>query len=173
MIERESMNIMTIRKSVLGIAAASALGMGLPVTANAATLVIPFGNTPGTSGKFLDLFTFTAPSAGRVSITIDSAISGPLTNVNFRHNHVSINGAPLSTMTKGAVELLQIINQPVAAGLQTLSIEGSAQRFGTYTGNVIFAVPEPAAWTLMILGLGAVGYAMRRRPAAKVAYNLG
>ncbi len=162
---------MKIRKSFLGMVAASALALGLPATANAATLIIPFGNTPGTSGKFLDLFTFTAPSAGRVSITINSAISGPLTNVNFRHNHVTINGTPLSTISKGAVELLQIINQPVAAGLQTLSIEGSAQRFGSYTGNVTFAVPEPAAWAMMILGLGGIGYAMRRRSSAKVSYS--
>jgi len=161
---------MKIRKSVLGLAAASAFAIGVPVSANAATLVIPFGNTPGTSGKFLDLFTFTTPSAGRVSIAIDSAISGPLTNVNFRHNHVTINGTPFSTVSKGAVELLQILNQPVAAGLQTLSIEGSAQRFGSYSGNITFAVPEPAAWTLMILGLGAIGFAMRRRPV-KVAYE--
>lgn len=161
---------MKIRKSVLGIAAA--LATAVPAVANAATLVIPFGNTPGTSGKFLDLFTFTTPTAGRVSITINSAISGPLTNVNFRHNNVRINGTPLTTVSKGAVELLQIINQPVATGLQTLSIEGSAQRLGSYTGNVTFAVPEPAAWTLMILGLGGVGFAMRRRPAAKVAYKL-
>lgn len=160
---------MKFRKTILGMAAA--LTIGAPAAANAATLVIPFGNTPGTSGKFLDLFTFTTPKAGRVSITLDSAISGPLTNVNFRHNHVAINGTPLSTLSTGTIELLQIVNQPVAAGLQTLSIEGSAQRFGTYTGNVTFAVPEPAAWTLMILGLGGIGFAMRRRPSARLAHE--
>ncbi len=151
----------------------SALAIGLPATASAATIVIPFGNTPGTSGGFLDVFTFSAPTAGRVSITINSAISGPLTNVNFRNKHVTINGTPLTTVSKGAVELWQIFNQPVLAGLQTLSIEGSAQRLGSYVGTVTFAVPEPATWTLMILGMGAIGFAMRRRPAVKVAYSLG
>jgi hypothetical protein len=33
------------------------------------------------------------------------------------------------------------------------------------------AVPEPASWAMMILGVGAVGYAMRRRKAAvRVSY---
>ncbi|WP_394647792.1 PEPxxWA-CTERM sorting domain-containing protein [uncultured Sphingomonas sp.] len=37
--------------------------------------------------------------------------------------------------------------------------------------NVRFsaAVPEPATWAMMILGFGVVGYAMRRRPAARFA----
>jgi hypothetical protein len=40
---------------------------------------------------------------------------------------------------------------------------------GTYTSAVFnialatAAVPEPATWTLMIMGMGAVGFAMRRR----------
>ena len=33
------------------------------------------------------------------------------------------------------------------------------------------AVPEPGTWLLMILGLGAVGFAMRRRQAATVRYQ--
>jgi len=33
---------------------------------------------------------------------------------------------------------------------------------------VVAAVPEPATWTMMILGFGAVGYGMRKR---KIAFN--
>jgi len=29
--------------------------------------------------------------------------------------------------------------------------------------NVSLTVPEPASWAMMILGFGAIGYAMRRR----------
>ena len=30
------------------------------------------------------------------------------------------------------------------------------------------AVPEPGTWTMMLVGFGAIGYAMRRKPKAKV-----
>ncbi|WP_273676120.1 PEPxxWA-CTERM sorting domain-containing protein [Erythrobacter fulvus] len=33
------------------------------------------------------------------------------------------------------------------------------------------AVPEPGTWLLMILGLGAVGFAMRRRPTTSVRFQ--
>lgn len=39
-----------------------------------------------------------------------------------------------------------------------LGIEG-----GSATGNVVPPVPEPGTWALMLLGFGAVGFAMRRR----------
>jgi len=35
----------------------------------------------------------------------------------------------------------------------------------------VSAIPEPGTWMLMILGLGAVGFAMRRRQAATVRYQ--
>ena len=38
------------------------------------------------------------------------------------------------------------------------------------TPPVTTAVPEPATWAMMILGMGAVGYAMRRRHSIRVSY---
>lgn len=164
---------MKFMRKIAGAAVAATLALGASSAASAATLVIPFGNTPGTSGGFSDVYTFSFPTAGKASISINSAISGSLTNVNFLHNGVIFNGTPLAVISKGAVELLQLVNQPVAAGLQTLTIKGSAQKLGSYTGTISFAsVPEPATWAMMILGMGAVGMAMRSRRAktAKVSY---
>lgn len=39
------------------------------------------------------------------------------------------------------------------------------------SGRFIAAVPEPGTWMLMILGLGAVGFAMRRRPKVTVRFQ--
>ncbi|HEX8445782.1 MAG TPA: PEPxxWA-CTERM sorting domain-containing protein [Sphingomonas sp.] len=58
-------------------------------------------------------------------------------------------------------------------------LTGSFTMINPFFGNgqltispVAAAVPEPASWGLMILGMGAVGFAMRRRPTvvAKVSY---
>lgn len=163
---------MKLTQKIAGVAVAATLAIGAASAANAAVLVIPFGNTPSSSGggTFTDVFTFTFPSAGKASVTINSSVMGPLTNVNFLNKGVVFNGTALSVVSKGAVELLQLINQPVAAGLQTLTIKGSAQKLGSYAGTISFAsVPEPATWAMMILGLGAVGFSMRRR-TTKIAF---
>jgi hypothetical protein len=163
---------MKLTQKIAGAAIAATLAIGASSAASAAVLVIPFSSAPSPSGggSFTDVFTFTFPSAGKASISINSSITGPLTNVNFLNKGVTFNGTALTVVSKGAVELLQLINQPVAAGLQTLTIKGSAQKLGSYTGTINFAsVPEPATWAMMILGLGAVGYSMRRR-TAKVAF---
>lgn len=60
--------------------------------------------------------------------------------------------------------------------LPTVSYDGkriSIQMYSMYTGSTFSfkfidaaaAVPEPASWTLMILGFGAMGYSMRRKKA--------
>ena len=36
--------------------------------------------------------------------------------------------------------------------------------------SVTGVVPEPATWTLLILGMGAVGSAMRRRQRVRIAH---
>jgi hypothetical protein len=38
--------------------------------------------------------------------------------------------------------------------------------------NVTNAVPEPGTWMMMILGIGVVGGAMRRRQKAAVRFNM-
>jgi len=154
-----------VKKKLAIAAVVSVFTLAAPAV-NAATIIIPFGNspvTPGTSGKFTDSFTFSVPTPGRISISMGSTYSGPLTNVNFRHNQVRINGTPLTAVSTGVIELLEILHHPVAAGIQTLNVQGSSQSLGSYSGTFTFAVPEPATWALMILGMGAVGYAMRRQ----------
>lgn len=71
----------------------------------------------------------------------------------------------------------QVLNLDLTTGLQTfaLNLSGvtsfSLQQTSPYwqLDNVVFetgAVPEPGAWAQMILGFGAAGAALRRRPSA-------
>jgi hypothetical protein len=43
--------------------------------------------------------------------------------------------------------------------------------YDDFTYDVAGAVPEPATWAMMILGFGAVGFAMRRRKQAKLTFR--
>lgn len=156
---------MELKRKFAGIALGALVAMAAPATANALTLVIPFGNTPG-AGKFVDNYTFNFPLAGKASVSVGSTLSGPGTDVNFATNSVRFNNQIVPVVSSGAIELLQLLNQPIVAGSQTLSVKGFAQALGSYSGTVTFAsAPEPATWGLMILGFGAVGYSLRRRRA--------
>lgn len=54
------------------------------------------------------------------------------------------------------------------SGVIELRLTGSAWSEATIGTAVFTAVPEPGAWLLMILGLGAVGFSMRRRQNTSV-----
>ena len=60
--------------------------------------------------------------------------------------------------------MIQVMGTSSASTSNTADV-GSSFRFSP----VASAVPEPAAWALMILGFGVVGYAMRRRPSIRFA----
>lgn len=163
---------MAIKAKISGLALAAALAAA-PAAANAATVFETFSGAPGATSSFTDVFTFTAPSDGTLSVILESFDTGPGTNVNFNATYVQLNGVTLDIVSRGVTELRQILNLPVAAGLQTLSITGASQALGEYNGSFSFAsVPEPATWGMMILGLGAVGFSMRRRKAnVSVSYS--
>lgn len=84
------------------------------------------------------------------------------------------------TVTSGATKQLQLTFSPslTLAGsaiggnsFEAQQIIGAGNRTITGTvGTQAAAVPEPATWGLMILGFGAVSYAMRRRQT--IRFNL-
>jgi hypothetical protein len=57
-----------------------------------------------------------------------------------------------------------LLGQFLPAGQYTLHITGTRGTTSAFTGAIAFgAVPEPSTWAMMLLGFGAVGFAMRRR----------
>jgi hypothetical protein len=59
----------------------------------------------------------------------------------------------------------------IVNGVLSLNLAQRTYAAGEEFTFAITAVPEPGAWMLMILGLGAVGFAMRRRQTTSTRYQ--
>lgn len=159
---------MTFKTTITGLAFAAAMAVA-PASANAAQYINfngyngTFGNTHVTKGQFVDNYTFTVPTTGRLWATVTSVFTTPGTNLNFWIGGNKINTTQFTIVSQGITEYRTITALPVTAGLQTMRIAGQAQGDATYSGTLAFAVPEPATWALLILGFGGVAFAMRRR----------
>ena len=135
----------------------------------------------GTTGScaFTRSFNFVTPAGFNItSVDISSIISGtnPLTDINF--TSVMLNGVNFNTLSTGAQEFRNIFNQSlVAGGNNVISVAGTTGGNASFGGNLSFAsvaaVPEPAAWMLMLIGMAGVGFSMRRKdkPALRVRYT--
>jgi hypothetical protein len=98
------------------------------------------------------------------------ATTNPLTNIDF--STVTLNGFNFNILSTGTQEFRNLLNQViVAGGNNTISVTGTTGGEAAITGNLSFAaasaVPEPTTWAMMLVGFGAVGYSMRKRPNAK------
>ncbi len=128
----------------------------------------PTGDYPTSTGI---LFNFTTP-VNSLSFTFD----------NFGQNDVSFEQAFAGVTS---VDLQNIGGAGCANGC-TVTVAGSnitsfvvdngfngsrSWEFGI--GSVTFtpgAVPEPATWAMMLVGMGAIGFAMRRRASVAISY---
>lgn len=119
------------------------------------------------SGSITTTFTTTASQ-----ITITDVI---ITNVagqvfSFLNGDITVNTT--GTTQQFSAGLIPIIGD--LAAFNTIRVIGTVNGANTYTGTVSFAaaVPEATTWALMILGIGAVGFAARRarKTAVRVTY---
>ncbi len=140
-----------------------------------------FGDTGIPAGSFTDIYSFTIPQtgtgSGSVTTTVDVGGFGGSTDLDILSVMVNglsatpvyrdLSGTVCSTPgvgTCGATETFAINNVPITANvLNNITITGISRGLGSYGGNASFSpVPEPATWAMMLLGFGAVGFAMRR-----------
>lgn len=126
---------------------------------------------------FTDVGTFVTPAGFNVvSLAIISTNVSALTDVDF--TSVLFNGVEFVLNRQEPTDFGSLANQALVAGAtNTLVVNGVSGGRGSYGGNLSFgsvaAVPEPAAWMLMLLGMAGIGYSMRRKdkPTLRVRYT--
>ena len=188
-----------MRKKWLSIAAVPAMLMA--GTANAAITINPsvpsgtFGNdtvtcTTGTTNcSFLDTITFTTPTgydsvgasliSGPAQTDAQNLIFGVLTGAALPG--VTLNGQMFTLISNGVLDVASLAPIPLQEGAtNTLVISGTAGQSGSgsYAGTLTFGnaavpgVPEAGTWAMMLVGLGGIGWALRRRREQGVGSNL-
>lgn len=146
--------------------AASGIGTGTvsydyftPATAGGSYLALPSGALTGA------LITSTA--------AIGSTTDFDFTAVTLINSANSAIQYAFTIGTFGSVDMASIftpLTTPlgITAGNYFLRVDGVSRGSGSYGGQVTFtpsaAVPEPAAWLMMVAGFGLLGAALRRRP---------
>ena len=143
------------------------------------------GHTGIPMGDFTDMFEFTIPQngTGSGSVITSVTLSNYLGSTDLDFTSVLVNGIAATLVlrdasgnvcmtrgvgTCGASEGFAINDVPILSGvLNTITVSGISRGLGSYGGNATFnpssAVPEPGTWAMMLIGFGAVGFAMRRR----------
>jgi hypothetical protein len=151
-----------------GTASVTTNSAGLPV----ASFLITGGTRDDLTGALLvrhDGSGLTFSSAGRTLSVGNFVIDTAAATVTAT---ATANGSPLGTVPLFTIGSgLSLLLTPQAAGAFTTVFNApnlAGTQFGTADVNAVFAptaaaVPEPAAWALMILGFGLVGRTLRGR----------
>ena len=168
--------------------------VGTATGANAASVVTgptPLDYTPPASGLFGavlsgsadmttgfdDTFTFNIIGGpGVANAQVSTILLNGAQNVNF--TSILLDGLYAFTKTAGDGSPLNPVPETWALapvqlgnGAHTIEVVGSLLGpTGSYSGTLnVAAVPEPATWAMMLIGFGAIGFSMRRRPRATLA----
>ncbi|HLZ83302.1 MAG TPA: FxDxF family PEP-CTERM protein [Caulobacteraceae bacterium] len=107
---------------------------------------------------FSDTITFTLSRLGDLNGSLSA--SSVRTNI-IKLTSVTFDGAPV-TLTNAAGTYFAGFGGSPLTGLQTIVVKGLEKGNVSYSGNFTFqGVPEPASWSMMLLGAGVIGAAMR------------
>lgn len=187
MIELSSLGDAEVRKLILGLVASTALAVGsaagAAVTIDSTTLVVDgpvtvadvtvigFADANLASPSFTENLILTNTLSGLYSITLTT--SSP--TVDFTSAILSGLGGPYNLLEiedDGVNEFWRLAN-PITLdpSTYTLTINGNNSSAGSLGGSItiVSAIPEPGTWLMMLLGFGAIGFALRRRRGPKLA----
>ena len=147
-----------------------------------------FGNAgvtaANTSTTLQDIFQFIIPQngVGSGSVTTGTTLAFSANDTDLLS--VLVNGTPATkTLSNGGLtETYSISGVPITAGATNQIVVNYLSRgVFSYGGNATFnpvaAVPEPATWAMMLVGLAGIGYALRRKrryantPTPRVGYS--
>ncbi|HET9629218.1 MAG TPA: FxDxF family PEP-CTERM protein [Novosphingobium sp.] len=136
-----------------------------------------FGNAGSTAPNttLQDIFQFIIPQNGVGSGSVTTGTTLALSATDTDLLSVLVNGTPATkTLSNGGLtETYSIAGVPITAGATNQIVvnylsRGQFSYGGNATFNPVAAVPEPATWAMMLLGLGGIGFALRRRQRAAV-----
>jgi hypothetical protein len=155
-------------------------GLTSPITASFGQVGIP-------AGTFQDLFVFQSPFNGTGSGAVTTGTTVYANTADTDITSVLINGLAATatffdamntvctdpgTGTCGQSEQFSITGVPITMSsidnpvYNTITVNGVSRGNGSFGGQatlVAGAVPEPATWSMMLLGFGGMGAALRRR----------
>ncbi|MEO8455310.1 MAG: FxDxF family PEP-CTERM protein [Sphingomicrobium sp.] len=117
-----------------------------------------------TNPTFTEWLTLTNTLAGIYSISLSTSSAG----VDFTSAVLSdgVNNYALSFVGQiGSNEFWGLGDTLINSGQYTLTVNGNNSRTGTLGGTITIAqaLPEPGTWAMMLIGFGAVGFALRRK----------
>ena len=116
------------------------------------------------SPTFSSTILFTNTAAGNYWVSVETSTPDILyTALSI----TPITGSGSLVYSGGPTPAITLLGpQFLGAGQYNLTFGGNSPNGGAASGSVTFrlsAVPEPATWAMMLLGFGAIGFAMRRR----------
>jgi len=141
-------------------------------SAHALTYSPTISGTPASlTGAFSDSFsgaTHLTPFSDTITFTLSQLgdLNGSLSASSIRTNiikltSVTFDGAPV-TLTQAAGTYFAGFAGSALQGLQTIVVKGMEKGSVSYSGNfTVEGVPEPASWSMMLLGAGAIGAVTR------------